>query len=84
VSTAIQSERLLDVNDLAALPRGRAVLSTSGLPPALVELQHYSTQSYGNDVAASKSVFEGSAANSHDQLVGTACQKPTCNFTGLQ
>ncbi|MFC7403439.1 type IV secretory system conjugative DNA transfer family protein [Citricoccus sp. GCM10030269] len=58
VSTAIQRERLLDVNDLAALPRGRAVLSTSGLPPALVELQHYSTHPYGNDVDASKDHYE--------------------------
>ncbi|GAA1133730.1 type IV secretory system conjugative DNA transfer family protein [Citricoccus alkalitolerans] len=63
VSTAIQRERLLDVNDLAALPRGRAVLSTSGLPPALVELQHYSTQPYGNDVTASKDYYERRAAN---------------------
>ncbi|QCU79608.1 conjugal transfer protein TraG (plasmid) [Citricoccus sp. SGAir0253] len=62
VSTAIQRERLLDVNDLAALPRGRAVLSTSGLPPALVKLQHYSTQSYGNDVEASKDYYEQHAA----------------------
>jgi type IV secretory pathway TraG/TraD family ATPase VirD4 len=54
VSTSVQRERLLDVNDLAALPRGRAVLSTSGLPPALVELQHYSTRPYGDDVEASK------------------------------
>lgn len=58
VSTAIQRERLLDVNDLAALPRGRAVLSTSGLPPALIELQHYTTQSYGSDVTASKDYYE--------------------------
>lgn len=57
VSTAIQRERLLDVNDLAALPRGRAVLSTSGLPPALIEIQHFSTQPYGDDVTASQAYF---------------------------
>jgi type IV secretory pathway TraG/TraD family ATPase VirD4 len=58
VSTSVQRERLMDVNDLAALPRGRAVLSTSGLPPALIELQHYSTQPYGSDVNASKDYYE--------------------------
>lgn len=63
VSTAIQRERLMDVNDLAALPRGRAVLSTSGLPPALVELQHYSTQPYGNDVTASRDHYEGGVSS---------------------
>jgi hypothetical protein len=62
VSTAIQRERLLDVNDLAALPRGRAVLSTSGLPPALIELQHYSAQPYGGDVEASKDYYEWQAS----------------------
>jgi type IV secretory pathway TraG/TraD family ATPase VirD4 len=68
VSTAIQRERLLDVNDLAALPRGRAVLSTSGLPPALIELQHYTTQPYGDDVEASKDYYERLAG----QVVPTA------------
>jgi hypothetical protein len=57
-STALQRERLLDVNDLAALPRGRAVLSTSGLPPTLIELQHYTTQPYGSDVETSKDYYE--------------------------
>jgi type IV secretory pathway TraG/TraD family ATPase VirD4 len=32
VSTAIQRQRLMDVNDLAALPRGRAVLSRRDCP----------------------------------------------------
>ncbi|MEE1622815.1 type IV secretory system conjugative DNA transfer family protein [Zafaria sp. J156] len=67
VSTAIQRERLLDVGDLAALPRGRAVLSTSGLPPALVELEHYSTQPYGPDVTASKDYYEQLAARNAAQ-----------------
>ncbi|MEW1982429.1 TraM recognition domain-containing protein [Citricoccus sp. NPDC079358] len=64
VSTSIQRERLMDVNDIAALPRGRAVLSTSGLPSALVELQHYSTQPYGDDVTVSKEYYEQSAPRS--------------------
>lgn len=58
VSTAIQRERLLDVNIRAALPRGRAVLSTSGLPPALIQLQHYTTQPYGHYVTASQDYYE--------------------------
>jgi hypothetical protein len=52
----------MDVNDLVDLPRGRAVPRVSGLPPALVELQHYSTQSCGNDVTASKGAPKASLA----------------------
>jgi hypothetical protein len=60
-NTAIQRERLLDVGDLAALPCGRTVLSTSGLRPALEELEHYSIQPYGDGVTASQQHFETAA-----------------------
>jgi type IV secretory pathway TraG/TraD family ATPase VirD4 len=34
---ALQRERILDVSDLAALPKGRAVVFAAGAPPALVQ-----------------------------------------------
>ncbi|MBM4591291.1 TraM recognition domain-containing protein [Rhodococcus hoagii] len=58
VSTSVQRERILDVSDLAAMPRGRAVLSTSGAPAALVTLTHYSSKPYGRSVEASQAHYE--------------------------
>ncbi|MFP3440916.1 hypothetical protein R0K18_24590, partial [Pantoea sp. SIMBA_133] len=58
VSTSVQRERVLDVSDLAAMPRGRAVMSTSGAPAALVSLQHYSSKPYAATVKASLEHFE--------------------------
>ena len=58
VSTSVQRERILDVSDLAAMPRGRAVLSTSGAPAALVTLTHYSSKPYGASVKASQDHYE--------------------------
>ncbi|ALQ32550.1 conjugal transfer protein TraG [Arthrobacter sp. YC-RL1] len=58
VSSSMQRERILDVADLAALPRGRAILTSSGLPAGLVELQHYSTKPYAEDVRDSQKYYE--------------------------
>lgn len=59
VSSSMQREKILDVADLAALPRGRAILTSSGLPAGLVELQHYSTKPYAEDVRDSQRYYEG-------------------------
>jgi type IV secretory pathway TraG/TraD family ATPase VirD4 len=37
VTRSTERERILDVSDLAGLPRGRAVVLASGAPPALVQ-----------------------------------------------
>lgn len=58
VSTSVSRERILDVSDLAAMPRGRAVMSTSGAPAALVTLEHYSAKPYGPSVRASQAHYE--------------------------
>lgn len=58
VSTSVQRERILDVSDLAAMPRGRAVMSTSGAPAALITLEHHSGKPYAAEVAASQAHFE--------------------------
>ena len=36
----------MDVSDLIALPRGRGILTSSGLPPALIDLEHFSGKNY--------------------------------------
>lgn len=57
-STSINRERILEESDLAALPRGRAILASSGMPAGLIELEHYSQKDYGNDCNASKQHYE--------------------------
>lgn len=59
VSTSVQREHILDVSDLAALPRGRAILTSSGMPAGLVELEHFSSKPYGNDAEDSQKYYEG-------------------------
>lgn len=61
VSTSVQRERILDAAELAALPRGRAVLMSSGNPAALVALEHFSQKPYADDVKASKDYYESLA-----------------------
>lgn len=61
VSSSMQREKILDVADLAALPRGRAILTSSGLPAGLIELQHYSTKPYAQDVQGSQQYYENAA-----------------------
>lgn len=61
ISTSINRERILEVSDLSALPRGRGVLSTSGLPPGLIELEHYSQKDYADDCKESKEHYENVA-----------------------
>lgn len=62
VSTSVQRERILEVADLAALPDGRAILTSSGMPAGLIELVHYSDRPYGDDVRASKQYYESQAS----------------------
>lgn len=59
VSTNLQRERIMDVADLAALPRGRAILTSSGMPAGLIELEHYSQKPYAEDVVQSQAYYEG-------------------------
>lgn len=69
VTTSMQRERIFDVSDLAAMPRGRAVMLTSGMPAALIKLDHYSTRPYADQVTESKKYFEGRATAKPKTLV---------------
>lgn len=57
----MQREKIMEVSDLAALPRGRAILTSSGMPAGLIDLQHYSSKPYSQDIEDSKSYYEGVA-----------------------
>lgn len=66
VSTSVARQRLFDVSDLTALPRGRAVLLASGLPAALLRLDHHSARPYTDKVSASLAHYENQrAARTH-------------------
>lgn len=53
VSEQLTRERILDVEDLAALPKGRAVVFASGSRPTLITTQPWMTGPYADAVAAS-------------------------------
>ena len=53
VSQQLHRERILDVADLAALPKGRAVVLASGSRPTLIRTQPWMTGPHAADVRAS-------------------------------
>lgn len=57
-STSVQRERIMEPSDIAQLPRGRAVLTASGQPAALMRLEHYSQKPYAADVKQSQDFYE--------------------------
>lgn len=57
-STSVQREKIMDQADVAALPTGRAILSSSGHPAALLALEHYSEKPYAAAVQQSQDHYE--------------------------
>lgn len=53
VSQQLHRERILDVADLAAMPKGRAVVVASGSRPTLIRTQPWMTGPYAEEVRAS-------------------------------
>ncbi|UXN32700.1 hypothetical protein [Glutamicibacter sp. M10] len=53
-----QLHPILEVSDLGALPRGRAIVTGSGIPAGLLELVHFSQKPYGEDVKLSQDYYE--------------------------
>lgn len=64
-STSVQRERILEPSDLAQLPRGRAVLTSSGFPAALLNLEHFSQKPYAQDIKDSQDYYEGLVAEKY-------------------
>jgi type IV secretory pathway TraG/TraD family ATPase VirD4 len=58
VSTSIQRERIFDVSDIGALPRGRVLVTGSGLPAFLLRLDHFSKRAAAEKVSASQRYYE--------------------------
>lgn len=60
-TTSISRERIFDVSELAAMPRGRAVMIPATNPATLFALEHWSAKPYGDKVAASRDYYEAQA-----------------------
>lgn len=73
VSRQLQRERILDVADLAALPRGRAVVMGSGSRPTLIRTVPWMSGPHATEVEASIKAHDPGAAETirgaHDDLV---------------
>lgn len=54
----MQRESILEVSDLGALPRSRAIVTGSGIPAGLLELVHFSQKPYAQDVKLSQNYYE--------------------------
>ncbi|SDB94933.1 Type IV secretory pathway, VirD4 component, TraG/TraD family ATPase [Raineyella antarctica] len=61
-STRLQREAILEPAELASLPRGRAIMLSSGAPAALVELVHWSQTDHAEAIRASETYYSKLAA----------------------
>lgn len=62
-SHQLRREKILDINDVSSLPRGRALVFASGVPAVLLALQHWGTLPQADLIRASVRHYgEGSAA----------------------
>ncbi|HET9655334.1 MAG TPA: TraM recognition domain-containing protein [Kineosporiaceae bacterium] len=57
VQTSLHREQVLSPADLAKMPPGRAVMLTTGIPPTLLRLVHYSAMPYAAKIAASAAYY---------------------------
>lgn len=62
VSQQLHRERILDVADLAAMPKGRAVVLASGSRPTLIRTQPWMTGPHAAEVKASLAAHDPQAA----------------------
>lgn len=69
-STSLQRERIFDVADLTAMPKGRAVMLATQTPAALIRLEHFSARPYAEKITESKDYYEKAAVDRAAQLGG--------------
>lgn len=62
VSESLTRERIYDVADLQAMPKGRAVALASGARPTLIETQPWMTGPHAEAIKASIAAHDPSAA----------------------
>jgi hypothetical protein len=58
----VTSETIFTVHDLAAFPRGRAVVLGSGFPPTLVKTVPWMVGPHADEIRASIAAHEGAGA----------------------
>lgn len=68
VSRHWQSEIILDVDDLQALPRGRAVLFSSGNPAALIKTTPWIGASYAPAIETSIKIFDPAGSKTLSEI----------------
>jgi type IV secretory pathway TraG/TraD family ATPase VirD4 len=73
---ATQRERILDVADLAALPKGRAIVLAAGAPPALVRTLPWMTGPRASEV--------GLSLREHDPAAATTLAEATTSLAAAQ
>lgn len=67
VSTRLRRERIFEPAELAAMPTGRAIMVSSGAPPVLVKLTHWSETPYGDLIKASEDYYTATTANNREE-----------------
>jgi type IV secretory pathway TraG/TraD family ATPase VirD4 len=67
VSHQLHRERILDVDDLAAMPRGRAVVLASGSRPTLIRTQPWMTGPHADQVRASITAHDPQSTRTIDE-----------------
>ena len=83
VSQQLHRERILDVADLAALPKGRAVVMASGNRPTLIRTQPWMTGPHADQVRASIAAHDPQAARTIKEAE-TASAVVSANTGGAQ
>lgn len=69
VSTAVdRSEPIFTVADLGALPSGRAIILSSGVPALLMRLEHFSAKPYADKIKSSNEYYAGLRGKRHAEL----------------
>jgi type IV secretory pathway TraG/TraD family ATPase VirD4 len=71
-STSIRSRRIFEVSELAAMPAGRAVVTSTGMPAILIKLDHYTTKDYAPMATESKRYYENLATTAGLDVPGEA------------
>ncbi len=76
VQASVQREQVLSPADLAKMPPGRAVMLTTGIPPTLLRLVHYSAMPYADKIVASLTYYGAGRESSTSAAFGGSSTSP--------
>ncbi|MDN5763240.1 MAG: TraM recognition domain-containing protein [Microlunatus sp.] len=79
VSRQLVRHRILDVDELAALPKGRAIVLASGARPTLIRTQPWMTGPHAEAVKASIAVHDPQASRTLDEVQTELAQVATAD-----